>query len=82
MTYIELLNNKNRDDRLYFCTFLTCNLDKMRKAKVTLVKNILGKYEVTKWLDYEYGRYTVRKVFSDRDLAADYAWKLFGECKD
>lgn len=50
----------------------------MKNAKISLVKNILGKYIVTLWLDYEYQKYLERKIFSDKDLAADYAWKLFG----
>ena len=28
--------------------------------------------------DDEYQKYLERKIFSDKDLAADYAWKLFG----
>lgn len=80
MTYDELLNqiNENQElgERLYICTFFTCDHEKMRRAKVTIVKNILGKYVVTRWLDFEYGRYLVKKEFTDKNLAADYAWNL------
>ena len=80
MTYDELLNHVHEDkeigERLYVCTFLTCDYDKMRRATVTMVKNILGKYVVTRWLDFEYGRYLVKKEFTNKDLASDCAWNL------
>lgn len=80
MTYNELLDhvheNKEIGERLYVCTFLTCDYEKMRRATVTIVKNISGKYVVTQWSDFEYGRYHVRKEFSNKDLASDCAWNL------
>ena len=83
MSYFELINltrgSSELRDKLYICTYLTCNSDKMKMAKVTIVKNILGKYIVTHWLDYEYGRYLSRKEFSDKDIAATYAWDLLNE---
>jgi hypothetical protein len=63
---------------IYISNFFTCNDEKMKHCEVSLVKNIFGKYVVTKWLDYEYQKYSKRKIFSEKDLAADYAWKLFG----
>ena len=82
MTYTELESLfKTRDEwngRLYICNFLNCDQNKMKEAKVTVVKNVLGKYVVTEWLDYEYGRYRSVKEFSDKDAAADHAWELLG----
>lgn len=63
---------------IYICNFITCDYEKMKYCTVSIVRNGLGKYVVTKWLDYEYQKYSERKIFSDKDLAADYAWKLFG----
>ena len=83
MSYVELKNlirnSSELRDKLYICTFLSCNSNKMKMAKVTIVKNILGKYIVTQWLDYEYGRYLTRKEFSDKDLAATHAWNVINE---
>lgn len=62
--------------KIYVCNFLTCRIEKMEKANVSIVKNIFGKYVVTKWLDYEYGQYEVRRVFSNKDLAAEFAWQI------
>ena len=62
--------------KIYICNFLTCRIEKMEKANISIVKNIFGKYVVTKWLDYEYGQYEVRRVFSNKDLAAEFAWKI------
>ncbi len=50
----------------------------MSNTSISIYRNPFGKYIVTKWQDYEYGRYSERKIFSDKDLAADYAWQLFG----
>lgn len=52
--------------------------EKMKYCTVSIVRNGFGKYVVTKWTDYEYQRYSEQIFFSDKDLAADYAWKLFG----
>ena len=71
--------DKAFDERLYVCNFLNCKNKKMEKATVTIVKNIRGRYVVTKWLDYEYGRYAARQEFRDKDAAAEYAWSLLGE---
>ena len=49
----------------------------MKLSQITIVKNIFGRYIVTDWLDYEYGSYLERKEFSDKDEAAEFAWKLF-----
>ena len=48
----------------------------MKNTKISLVKNLLGKYIVTLWLDYEYSRFSEQQSFSDKDLAANYAWQL------
>lgn len=80
MNYSELkkLVKENVDvaKKIYVCNFLTCRIEKMEKANVSIVKNIFGKYVVTKWLDYEYGQYEVRRVFSNKDLAAEFAWQI------
>ncbi len=55
-------------------SFIPKNKEKMKNTKITLVKNLLGKYIVTLWLDYEYGKFSERQSFSDKDLAA--AWLL------
>lgn len=80
MTYTELKSlirtRGEWNGRLYICNFLNCDQDKMKNATVTLVKNASGKYVVTEWLDYEYGRYRSVKEFSDKDAAADHAWNI------
>ncbi len=69
----------NISKEIYICNFLNCNQRKMAQAKITIVKNILGNYIVTEWLDYEYGQYVQRKRFGDKDEAAVFAWRLFVE---
>lgn len=71
-------NNKKFYKYIYLSNFLTCNIEKMKHCEVSIIMNIFGKYEVTKWLDYDYCKYYDRKYFSNKDLAADYAWELFG----
>ena len=73
--YIE--EYKEISDKIYIGNFLSCDEEKMKHSKITMVKNILGRYIVTDWLDYEYGSYLERKEFSDKDEAAEFAWKLF-----
>lgn len=70
--------NNNFQRYIYISNFLTCNGEKMKYCGVSLIRNIFGKYVVTKWLDYEYGRFLEQEIFNDKDLAANYAWKLFG----
>jgi len=53
----------------------------MKSTRISLVKSLLGKYVVTLWLDYEYGRFTERKTFNDKDSAANYAWQLLNSLK-
>lgn len=53
----------------------------MENTKISLVKNLLGKHVVTLWLDYEYGRISEQEIFSDKDSAANYAWKLLNNLK-
>lgn len=48
----------------------------MKSTKISLVRNLLGKYIVTLWLDYEYGKFLEQQSFSDKDLAANYACQL------
>lgn len=62
--------------------FFTCRLEKLHEATITLITNILGHYVVTHWLDYEYNYYKDRKIFKNKDLAADYAWELFNGLND
>ena len=81
MTYDELkeIVNTNSDIRkkIYLCNFFTCRIEKIEKTKISLIKNIFGNYVVTLWLDYEYGKFSERQTFNDKDLAANYAWQLF-----
>lgn len=80
MTYLELVKKVSNDDELsreiYICCFINCKKEKMKNAKITLIKNILGFYVVTQWLDYEYQKYLERKNFSDKDEAANFVWNL------
>ena len=49
----------------------------MKNSEITLITNIFGKYVVTDWIDYEYGQYSEKIEFADKDEAAEIAWKLF-----
>lgn len=53
----------------------------MKNTKISLVKNLLGKCVVTLLLDYEYGRFSEQEIFSNKDSAANYAWKLLNNLK-
>ena len=81
MTFRELKKqiktNIDISKKVYICNFFTCNNERMKNARISVVKNLFGEIIVTKWLDYEYGKYSDRKAFFNKDLAADYAWKLF-----
>ena len=83
MNYRELkkLVDKDISKNIYICNFFTCRIEKMEKIKISLVKNILGEYVVTLWLDYEYGRFSEQQSFKDKDLTANYAWQLFENLK-
>lgn len=70
--------NKNFQQFIYVSNLFTCKYEIISNTSISIYRNILGKYVVTKWLDYEYDRYSENVIFSDKDLAADYAWKLFG----
>ena len=82
MTYNDLKKitkeNKNFQQFIYVCNLFTCSYEIICNTRVSLYRNAFGKYVVTKWTDYEYQRYSEQNFFSDKDLAADYAWKLFG----
>lgn len=86
MNYDELkkIVDTDRDisKKIYICNFLTCTTEKMKNTKISLVKNLLGKYIVTLWLDYEYGRFLEQQSFGDKDLAAKYAWQLIKKIKN
>lgn len=73
--------NSAISEKIYICNFLTCKTEKMKNTKITIVKNLLGKYVVTLWLDYEYGRFSEQEIFSNKDSAANYAWKLLSNLK-
>lgn len=80
MTYDELVktisNDKSLSDIIYISHFFTAKIERMKKARITLIYNIFGFYVVTIWSDYEYGRYDEQKSFWSRDAAADFAWNL------
>lgn len=79
---INIENNVDISNKIYICNFLFCNEEKMKSARISVVKNIFCKFVVTKWLDYEYNRYSDRKVFRDKNAAANYAWELFKNLQD
>ncbi len=85
MNYDELKKivdtNSDISKKIYMCNFLTCKTEKMKNTKISLVKNLLGKYVVTLWLDYEYGRFLEQEIFNDKDSAANYAWILLNNLK-
>lgn len=80
MTYEELKKLIDIDEKvaknIYICNFFNCKIERMMSTKVSMVSNVLGKYVVTRWLDYEYGQYQERQEFSHRDHAADFAWYI------
>lgn len=80
MTYEELKRLIDIDEKvaknIYICNFFNCNIERMKSTNVSMVSNVLGKYVVTRWLDYEYGQYQEQQEFSHRDHAANFAWKL------
>lgn len=82
MTYNDLKKiikeNKQFQHFIYISNWFTGNYEIASNTRISLYKNILGKYVVTKWMDYEYGRFYEQQIFSNKDLAADYAWELFG----
>ena len=86
MKYKELKKliktNSEISKKIYITNFFTCRLEKLHEATITLITNILGHYVVTHWLDYEYNYYKDRKIFKNKDLAADYAWELFNGLND
>lgn len=51
MNYNELkkivATDKEISKKIYICNFLTCNTEKMKNTKISLVRNLLGKYIVT-----------------------------------
>lgn len=85
MNYNELkkivATDKEISKKIYICNFLTCNTEKMKNTKISLVRNLLGKYIVTLWLDYEYGKFSKQQSFNNKDLAANYAWQLIKNYK-
>lgn len=85
MNFYELKKAVDSDneisEKIYICTFFTCQIDKMKKTQISLVKNLLGKYIVTFWLDYEYGRFSKQQKFKNKDLSANYAWQLYESLK-
>lgn len=85
MNYDELKKivdtNSDAYKRIYLCNFWTFKAKRMKIARISLVKNLLGKYVVTLWLDYEYGKFLKQETFKDKDAAANYAWQLFNNLK-
>ena len=85
MNYDELMKIVNTNDniskKIYICNFLTCKKERMKSTRISLVKNLLGKYVVTLWLDYEYGRFSKQETFKDKDSAAIFVWQLFNNLK-
>ena len=86
MKYDELKKiikeNSNIAKRIYICNFLTRKDEKIKTTRISIITNILGDYVVTLWLDYEYNRFAEQQTFSDKDLAANYAWQLMIKYKN
>ena len=86
MKYDELKKiikeNSNIAKKIYICNFLTRKDEKIKITRISIITNILGDYVVTLWLDYEYNRFTEQQTFSDKDLAANYAWQLMIKYKN
>lgn len=80
MTYDELVkivsNDESLSEKVYISHFFVAKIERIKKAKITLISNVFGFYVVTVWTDYEYGRYDEEKSFWTRDAAADYTWTL------
>ena len=86
MKYDELKKiikeNSNIAKKIYICNFLTRKDEKIKTSRISIITNILGDYVVTLWLDYEYNRFAEQQTFSDKDLAANYAWQLMIKYKN
>ena len=86
MKYDELkkIIKENSDiaKKIYICNFLTRKDEKIKTTRISIITNILGDYVVTLWLDYEYNRFAEQQTFSDKDLAANYAWQLMIKYKN
>lgn len=86
MKYDELKKiikeNSNIAKRIYICNFLTRKDEKIKTTRISIITNILDDYVVTLWLDYEYNRFAEQQTFSDKDLAANYAWQLMIKYKN
>lgn len=86
MKYDELKKiikeNSNIAKKIYICNFLTRKDEKIKTTRISIITNILGDYVVTLWLDYEYNRFAEQQIFSDKDLAANYAWQLMIKYKN
>ena len=83
LTYLELKeiikSNIEVSQKIYITNFLLCKIDKERVSQISIIRNVFGKYIVTKWIDYDYMKYSHRSIFTDKDMAADYAWRLYLE---
>ena len=86
MKYDELKKiikeNSNIAKKIYICNFLSRKDEKIKTTRISIITNILGDYVVTLWLDYEYNRFAEQQTFSDKDLAANYAWQLMIKYKN
>lgn len=86
MKYDELnkiiKENSNIAKKIYIYNFLTRKDEKIKTTRISIITNILGDYVVTLWLDYEYNRFAEQQTFSDKDLAANYAWQLMIKYKN
>lgn len=86
MKYDELKKiikeNSNIAKKIYICNFLTRKDEKIKTTRISIITNILGDYVVTLLLDYEYNRFAEQQTFSDKDLAANYAWQLMIKYKN
>ena len=84
MTYSKLQELIQKETavskEIYINNFFFCNFEKMKNTQITIIKNVIGKYVVTLWADYEYGKYEICKSFTNKDVAANFAWDLF--CKN
>ncbi len=83
LTYLELKeiikSNIEVSQKIYITNSFLRKIDDERVSQISIVRNLFGKYVVTKWLDYDYMKYSDMKEFTDKDMAADYAWQLYLE---
>ena len=70
--------NRKFQEEIYISNCFNRKYEIESHADITIYRNIYNIYIVTKWWDHEYHIPKEQQCFKDKDLAVDYAWKLFG----